>query len=57
MKLMCVFRLHDWQLLWIHENHQPMITCKYCNAGKFIGFPRLNTMKYNGLIWEEEKTS
>jgi len=42
MKLRCILRFHVWELLWIFPQDQPMITCTHCNAGKFIGKPRVN---------------
>jgi hypothetical protein len=42
MKLKCLLQIHKWQLLWLYPQDQPLITCEFCNAGKFIGRPRSN---------------
>jgi len=57
MKL-CFIRLHKWQLLWLYAQDQPMITCMYCNAGKFIERPRTEPTNFKPkILIKNEKTN
>ncbi len=55
MKIKCFFRLHKWQLLWLYPQTQPMITCEYCDAGKFIGRPRTKPTQFGPEIFLKRK--
>ncbi len=54
MKLRCLLRLHNWQLLWLYTQDQPMITCQDCDAGKFISRPRTEPTNFKPKILEIE---
>lgn len=53
MKIRCLLQLHKWQLLWLYARDQPMITCKYCDASKFIERPRTTPTDFKPKILEK----